>query len=104
MSGASSLAACTGPVVRVRRRVIKLCEGTLAKGVTDDKKKEDSYEKFWLQGTLVEALYGIGEKEQAEELKAKAVAEAPEQWMVKSLDEQLGKLKAFLDAQSSLLA
>lgn len=87
---------------RIRRRVVKLCESALAKGVTDDKNKEDRHEKFWLRASLAEAYFGIGEREKAEELKLAAVAEAPEEWMEDSLTEQLGKLKALLDAQSSL--
>ncbi|HEX8335729.1 MAG TPA: TRAFs-binding domain-containing protein [Pyrinomonadaceae bacterium] len=89
---------------RVRHRVIKICRDELASGVgiTDDKGQTDRHEKFWVQATLVEAYFGIGEREKAAELKEKAVAEAPESWMAGTLNEQLGKLEKYLDEQSSL--
>ena len=89
---------------RVRRRVIEICEKILATGVgiTGDKGETDKQEKFWVQATLVEAYYGIGEKAKADELKAKAAAEAPEPWMAGSLNEQLEKLEKYLAIQSSL--
>jgi tetratricopeptide (TPR) repeat protein len=89
---------------RVRHRVIKICEGELESGVgiTDDKGQTDRHEKFWVQATLVEAYFGIGQREKAAELKEKAVAEAPESWMAGTLNEQLGKLEKYLDEQASL--
>lgn len=89
---------------RVRRRVIEICERILATGVgiTDEQGKIDRLEKFWVEATLVEAFYGIGEREKAEELKAKVIAAAPEEWMDDSLTEQLEKLRVYLDAQASL--
>jgi hypothetical protein len=88
----------------VRRRVIEICEKILATGVgiKGDKGETDEHEKFWVQATLVEAYYGIGEKAKADELKAKAAAEAPEDWMAGSLNEQLEKLEKHLAIQSSL--
>ncbi|HEX8293949.1 MAG TPA: tetratricopeptide repeat-containing protein, partial [Pyrinomonadaceae bacterium] len=89
---------------RVRHRVIKICKGELESGVgiTDDKGQTDRHEKFWVQATLVEAYFGIGQREKAAELKEKAVAEAPESWMAGTLNEQLGKLEKYLDEQASL--
>jgi len=89
---------------RVRRRVIAICKNILETGVglTDEKGEANRHEKFWVQATLVEAYFGIGEREKSEELKEKAIAEAPEPWMAGTLNEQLGKLKNFLDVQSSL--
>lgn len=86
---------------RVRRRVIKICEEALAKGITDDEGNPDAPVTFWVRASRVEAYFGIGERTKSDELKEKAVAEAPEGWMADSLNEQLGKLKHFLDAQSS---
>ena len=91
---------------RVRRRVIDICEKILATsvGITGDKGETDRQEKFWVQATLAEAYYGIGEKAKAEELKARAAAEAPESWMADTLNEQLAKLEKHLAIQSSLPA
>lgn len=89
---------------RVRRRVIKICEQALAKGITDDEGKPDAHETFWVRASLVEAYFGLGEMEKSEGLKAEAVAKAPEGWMPKSLEEQLGKLQKFFDEQPPLPA
>ncbi len=81
---------------RVRRRVTAICEKLLAAGVKDDEGNPDAEETFWLRATLVEALVGTGNKERAEELKAVAVAEAPEKWMPDSMNEQLEKLQQLI--------
>ena len=49
---------------------------------------------FWLRATRVEALYGTGQKDLAEEALKEAVAAAPESWMEGTLREQLEKLRA----------
>lgn len=89
---------------RVRRRVIGICEDALAKGITDDKGNPDKDETFWMQATLVEAHFGTGDTAKSDELKAKAVAAAPESWMADSLNEQLAKLKKFFDDRPPLPA
>lgn len=89
---------------RVRRRVITICEGTLAKGITDDKGNTDAHETFWVRASRVEAHFGLGKKEKSEELKKEAVAEAPESWMPATLEEQLGKLQGFFDRRPPLPA
>jgi tetratricopeptide (TPR) repeat protein len=91
---------------RVRRRVIEICEKILATGVgiRGDKGEADKQAEFWARASMVEAYYGVGDKAKANELKAQAVAEAPESWMEDTLNEQLGKLGQYLSAQSSLPA
>jgi tetratricopeptide (TPR) repeat protein len=84
---------------RVRRRVAAICEKQLAAGLKDDEGKTDLAETFWLRASLVEALLGSGEREKAETLKAQAIAEAPEDWMAATLEEQLGKLEKLLAAE-----
>lgn len=81
---------------RVRRRVIELVEGLLAKGVKDDEGKDDLEQLFWLRATLIEALVGTGESARAESQKEQAIKEAPETWMSGSLQEQLQKLGEML--------
>ena len=81
---------------RVRRRVIELCEEQLAKGVKNDEGKVDHEQLFWLRATLIEALAGTGQTDRAESLKDEAIKEAPEKWMVGSLQRQLEKLAKLL--------
>lgn len=81
---------------RVRRRVIPICEARLAAGVKDEEGNVDREELFWLRATLVEALVGTGQTARAEELRAQAVAEAPESWMPGTMDKQIAKLQDLL--------
>jgi hypothetical protein len=81
---------------RIRRRVAEICEKLLAFGIKNDDGRPDPYETFWIRASLVEALVGFGERERANELKRQAVAEAPEGWMPKTLEEQLEKLERYL--------
>ena len=81
---------------RVRRRVVELSEQRLAQGVKDEDGNVDKEQLFWLRATLIEALIGTGQKDQAASLKDEAIKEAPETWMAGSLNDQLGKLEALL--------
>jgi hypothetical protein len=83
---------------RIRRRIIESCRPLLAAGIKDDEGNPDPYETFWVGASLVEALAGSGEMQQAAELKAKVAATAPEEWMVDSMEEQLRKLAKLLGA------
>ncbi len=83
---------------RVRRQVIRICRALLEAGVKDDEGNPDKEALFWIRATLVEALTGIGLTDEAEEIKAQALAEAPEPWMPDSMEEQLVKLKGLLAA------
>jgi hypothetical protein len=85
---------------RVRSEVIPLCDAVLANPST---KPDDA---FWATASKVEALLGMGQKNEADELKASLVggnvpAEVasparppPPQWMIDTMNEQLGKLGA----------
>ncbi len=88
---------------RVRRHVLEICDGALVAG------RFPADEKFWIGATKVEALIGLGRKEEAEALKEKVVSEERERlraegadratagdWKEQSLDAQLGKLEALL--------
>lgn len=81
---------------RVRRQIIPICKEALTKGVKDDEGNPDQEQQFWVQATLVEALTGIGETQEAQRIKAEAIAEAPEPWMAETMNEQLGKLEKLL--------
>jgi hypothetical protein len=83
---------------RIRRRVIAICEAQRAAPITDDRGKADREQMFWVNASLVEALAGTGQGEQAAALRQEAVASAPESWMPKTLQEQLDKLTIALGA------
>jgi hypothetical protein len=58
----------------------------------------DREQMFWVNSSLVEALFGTGQTDKAQALKTDILADAPESWMPKSLNEQLEKLAKLLDA------
>lgn len=82
---------------RVRRSVIRICEELLAAGLRNDAGDPDLEAIFWLRATLVEARIGVGDTESAESLRARAVEDAPEPWMKKSMDSQIAKLQSLLE-------
>jgi len=85
---------------RVRRRVAAICTDLLSKPITDDQGNVDEEETFWVKASRVEALLGSGDTTKAAAERAAIASEAPEPWMVESMNEQLGKLEALLAATS----
>jgi tetratricopeptide (TPR) repeat protein len=83
---------------RVRHRVIAICEKQRATPLMNDDGTVDREQMFWVNASLVEALFGTGQTDKAQALKADILADAPESWMPKSLNEQLEKLAKLLDA------
>ena len=83
---------------RVRHRVIAICEKQRATPLMNDDGTVDREQMFWVNASLVEALFGTGQTDKAEALKTDALRDAPESWMPKSLNEQLEKLGKLLDA------
>jgi hypothetical protein len=81
---------------RIRRRVLEDCNQLLAAGVKDDEGKIDLVETFWLRASMLEALVGIGETQKANEMKPAVIACAPEEWMVKTMENNLEQLTALL--------
>jgi hypothetical protein len=81
---------------RIRRRVLEDCNQLLAAGVKDDEGKIDLSETFWVRASMLEALVGIGETQKANEMKPSVVACAPEEWMVKTMENNLEQLTALL--------
>lgn len=77
---------------RVRRQVIGICEQLLH----SDRKFEPE-EKYWIEATLGEAWYGLGQTGKAEEILEPAYSHAPKSWMRASTEEQLGKLAKLLE-------
>jgi hypothetical protein len=81
---------------RIRRRVLVDCDQLLAAGVKDEEGKIDPVETFWLRASMLEALVGIGETQKANEMKPAVIACAPEEWMIKTMENNLDQLTALL--------
>jgi hypothetical protein len=101
---------------RLRRDVLALCERELeamraraervfqaAGEVATEGRAREHEQKFWCLATKAEAHFGLGERAAYEEARAAARALQPADWMMASLDEQIGRLKALLDRQGHLL-
>jgi MAP3K TRAFs-binding domain len=98
ISSAREAIADTVVAERVRRRVSAICEELLRTPIRDDQGKIDREQTFWVRASLIEALFGAGEAVRANELRASVVADAPEQWMADTMNEQLANLQALLAA------
>lgn len=95
---------------RMRADVLVICDQLLQIESVTDKEKPlyanpgvRSDDPFWIQATKVEALFGLGRKDEADLLKAQIFAKERERldktgWMEDSLNEQLKKLGALLVA------
>jgi MAP3K TRAFs-binding domain len=96
---------------RIRQEVIRICEKWLTdEDVTDASPAQDHglmgmaaraegavAKRYWVLATLAEAHVGL-EDGLGDASLAKALAAAPEEWMKKSTQEQVNKLKALLAA------
>lgn len=94
---------------QVRRRVAEICEQQLHNYAhqSEQNPQDDPEwleERFWLYATLAEALVGIDEFQRADAIKATAAQNAPEPWMMDTLEEQLVKLKALTEKATAWLA
>lgn len=83
---------------RTRRRVIGICQRMLDDGIRDDEGRIDPAETFWVKASLAEALLGSGREQEAAALRAELIANAPQQWMAETMQEQLGKLTTMIAA------
>jgi hypothetical protein len=81
---------------RIRRRVAEITRKMLAAGITDDDVKLLAVETFWVQATLVEALLGSGQKEEAAKLREEVAKTAPAPWMIETMNDQLGNLEGLI--------
>jgi tetratricopeptide (TPR) repeat protein len=89
---------------RVRKEVLLICNEWLEHNLIPDKEKVPEtaitdYLKswYWVQATIGEAYFGLGNEVEAKKALDKAYEKAPEDWMKVSTEEQLGKLKMLLD-------
>lgn len=87
---------------RVRMEVLSICEYYLAnnpgpaEGASAQAGLEYQKSKYWVLATMAEAYFGLGDEATGEQRLAEAYAAAPLEWMKKSTQEQLNKLKLLL--------
>jgi hypothetical protein len=75
---------------RVRRDVLAICEEELRAG------SPSNDERFWVLATRAEALLGVGDEEGAQRTLAEAYSASSAEWMTKSVEDQLDRLRALL--------
>jgi hypothetical protein len=85
---------------RVRRRLLRTCEELLARGIKGESPEGRAAEEYWVRATMVEALFGLGRREDAAAAfdAARGGTPAPEPWMIESTEAQLAKLGQVLGA------
>lgn len=75
---------------RIRQEVISICEALLkTPGLPET-------DRYWAAASLAEAYIGSGDEGRGQQLLATIYATAPQGWMKKSTEEQLGKLRPML--------
>jgi tetratricopeptide (TPR) repeat protein len=75
---------------RIRREVIDICKNSL----TSESPSADA--KYWIQATLAEAYFGIGDEAEGQRMLDLAFSTASAEWMKDSTREQLAKLRPML--------
>jgi hypothetical protein len=101
---------------RIRREVLGLCQiyirtieqrDRALRTVPEEIKKEqagrDREQTFWCLASKAEAHFGLGETEMFESTRAEAAAGQPSDWMIRSLDQQIEKLRLLLRKHGHLL-
>ena len=86
---------------RVRKEVISICNQWLQSNTRTAPLPPGSKfpeKRYWVLATLAEAEIGTEEEAMGQQRLAEAFANAPEQWMKRSTQEQVTKLKALLAA------
>ena len=78
---------------RTRRKVLAICQTLLASEKERGKPLPDHY---WVAATLGEALFGLGERADAQKILDAAYAGADAAWMKQSTQDQLKKLDGLL--------
>jgi hypothetical protein len=87
---------------RARTRVLRMCQTMLADGIKGETKRSKAEQEYWVRATIVEALFGLGRRDEYEAAyaEAKQMDPPPEAWMISSTDEQLKKLEGLLATQT----
>lgn len=101
-----------------RQRVLVLCEqdwnditkrenadrqNTLTQEEQQTRQNYYNEQKFWILTNKAEAYFGLGNFKAYREAKAQAMTVEHAEWMMKSLDEQIAKLRKLLVAKGHLL-
>jgi hypothetical protein len=84
---------------RVRQEVISICNQWLESNPLTARPRAGSklaVIRYWVLATLAEAYFGLGEEALGQQRLEEAFTAAPEQWMRKSTQDQMDKLKALL--------
>jgi Tetratricopeptide Repeats-Sensor len=81
---------------RIRAEVLALCDAAVASGELMKRFSEASSDDdlFWVKASKVEALLGLGQRDESEALKEEIIGTQPPQWMIDTMNEQLAKLAA----------
>jgi len=79
---------------RTRTEVLEICK-TKLDSLKDSEQTRG--ERYWILATLAEACLGLEDASQCEKYLEEAKKYADESWMLDSTQEQLGKLKAYLE-------
>ena len=103
---------------RTRKKVLELCDNDLMalqkKNIKQKGKVVDEYllqrqrdvgftQEFWIWANRAEAYFGLRNKEAYQKARKKAMEVPHEDWMLKSLDEQVKKLDAVLKNHAYLI-
>lgn len=87
---------------RVRKEVLSICDQWLADnpgpapGAGAKAELQFQESKYWILATIAEAYFGLGDEVTGEQRLAEAYAAAPQEWMKKTTQEQIEKLKLLL--------
>ena len=95
VSGDEAIADRVG-ASRVRRRVVDICRGQLAAGIVGDTPEKAREERFWVQASLAEAEFGLGDSTAKQRLQTATVEEKAEGWMIDTARDQLAKVERLL--------
>jgi hypothetical protein len=76
---------------RIRRRVIETCAPLV------ESQTVSADDRYWLLATIAEAYFGVGDTVQYQAWIERARRAAGAQWMRESTDEQIAKLRKFLE-------
>jgi hypothetical protein len=83
---------------RVRERLARRLEQQIAEREGKETTQELREEGYWMRATMAEAHAGLDNPEGEYEWLRKAFAFAPEPWMARSTEDQIGKLRQLLAA------
>jgi hypothetical protein len=88
---------------RVRQEVLSICEQWLVDNPTPSSLEgppkiatKHPESRYWLLATVAEAYFGVGDAAEGQHRLDEALSAAPEEWMGKTTQDQIGKLNVLL--------